>query len=250
MKIAVALTVLLVALPLAAADYEQLLLPVAPSVVWCGYDSRYETRLVAFNESTTISERVCAQGRCGDVKPMAAVEFTGDYAGGTPLPTWVYLPKQSAERMRMSLVVESTERSRPDERSYTELPVVRASEFTDKKMQFIGVRMDEGFRQTVRMYGLDGSEHGVVMMRVYPLDSSELLHECVHTLSPLSDERNAEGLLIRPSFGMECNMSDHLEATGERLRIELEPVTAGLKYWAFLSITNNKTQHFYTVLPR
>jgi hypothetical protein len=34
------------------------------------------------------------------------------------------------------------------------------------------------------------------------------------------------------------------------VRIELEPITPGLQYWAFISITNNKTQHFYTVLGR
>lgn len=69
-------------------------------------------------------------------------------------------------------------------------------------------------------------------------------------ISPLTSERTAEGRDVRPSFGMECNMSDHVPAEGQKVRIELEPVTPGLKYWAFLSITNNKTQHFYTVLPR
>lgn len=66
----------------------------------------------------------------------------------------------------------------------------------------------------------------------------------------MTSERTAEGRDVRPSFGMECNMSDHVPAEGQKVRIELEPVTPGLKYWAFLSITNNKTQHFYTVLPR
>jgi hypothetical protein len=241
---------LLVALPLSAADYEQVLLPVAPSVVHCGYDSRYETRLLAFNDAPARLERFCADGACRDLEPRTAQEFTGDYAGGLPLPAWVYLPKEKAKDVRMSLVVESSELSRLDERSYTELPIVRASEFTDGKMQFIGVRIDPDFRQTVRFYGLDGLAYGEVMMRVYPLGGGELLHECLHLIFPLTGEVDAEGRQTRPAFGMECDMADHLEANGQKVRIELEPITPGLKYWAFLSITNNKTQHFYTVLPR
>ena len=45
-------------------------------------------------------------------------------------------------------------------------------------------------------------------------------------------------------------MSEHVEANGQKVRIELEPLTEGMKYWSIISITNNRTQHFYTVLPR
>lgn len=250
MKSAVAALVVLAALPLLAADVEQFLLPVSPSVVHCGYESRYETRLMAFNQSAEDQEVLCAEEGCADVKPLATIEMTGGYAGGTPLPAYLYLPKDSAERLRMSLVVESSERSRLDERSYTELPIVSAKEFTKGKMQFVGVRVDEGFRQTVRMYGLDGRKDGAVMMRVYPMDSSDLLHSCVHIISPITEQQTADGRDLRPAFGMECDMSAHIAARNQKVRIELEPITQGLEYWAFISVTNNKTQHFYTVLGR
>ena len=250
MKPAVVALVIVAALPLLAADVEQFLLPVSPSVVHCGYESRYETRLMAFNQSDEVQDVLCADEGCAEVKPLATIEMTGGYAGGTPLPAYLYLTKESAERLRMSLVVESSERSRLDERSYTELPIVSSRDFTKKKMQFVGVRVDEGFRQTVRMYGLDGQTHGQVMMRVYPMDSSELLHSCVHDIWPITEERTAAGNDLRPAFGMECDMSEHIEVRNQKVRIELEPITEGLEYWAFISITNNKTQHFYTVLGR
>jgi hypothetical protein len=250
MKSTAVLVALVVTLPLLAADVEQFLLPVAPSVTYCGYESRYETRLVAFNASAETADQLCAEGRCAEVLPQAALDLGGDFAGGTPLPAWVYLPKASAERLSLSLVVESSERSRLDERSYTELPIVSSRDFTSKKMQFVGVRVDEGFRQTVRMYGLDSQKHGQVMMRVYPLDSSELLHSCVHDIYPMSSETTTDGRALRPAFGMECDMSEHIPVRGQKVRIELEPITPGLQYWAFISITNNKTQHFYTVLGR
>jgi hypothetical protein len=250
MKRALGALAIFAALPLLAADVEQFLLPVSPSVVHCGYGSRYETRLVAFNDSGDTADLLCATEGCVDVRPLATVELTGGYAGGTPLPAYVYLPKDSAKRLRMSLIIESSERSRLDERSYTELPVVSARDFTTKKMQFVGVRVDEGFRQTVRMYGLDGQKHGQVMMRVYPMDSGQLLHSCVHDLWPITDEKTASGGDLRPAFGMECDMSEHIPVRNQKVRIELEPITEGLQYWAVISVTNNKTQHFYTVMGR
>ena len=41
MKRALVALAILAALPLLAADVEQFLLPVSPSVVHCGYESRY-----------------------------------------------------------------------------------------------------------------------------------------------------------------------------------------------------------------
>ena len=250
MKSVVVALVLLVAVPLLAADVEQFLLPVSPSLVHCGYESRYETRLVAFNDNDLKTDLLCATGDCAAVQPLATVELSGGYAGGTPLPAYVYLPKDSAERLRMSLIVESSELSRLDERSYTELPIVSARDFMKGKMQFVGVRVDQGFRQTVRIYGLDGTKSGKLMMRVYPMDSSILMHSCVHEIHPITFEKTAEGNDLRPAFGMECDMSEHIAARNQKVRIELEPITEGLEYWAFISITNNKTQHFYTVLGR
>lgn len=249
MRIAVFLVALLAPVTLFAAEYEQLMLPIAPSVVHCGYESRYETRLLAYNADAEASATFCAEGRCNELRPNTGSELGGDYAGGTPLPAFLYVPKEVADDLRLSIMVESSERSRLDERAFTEIPVIRASQFREGKMQLVGVRMDPGFRQTVRMYGLDGSQHGEIMMRVFALGSGEKLHECVHYLSPLTSETTAEGLQLRPSFGMECDMSHHVLNDGTKVRIELESLTPGLKYWAFMSITNNKTQHFYTVLP-
>ena len=246
MKNAAILLTLLVASSAAASDLEQLLLPVGPSVVHCAYASRYETRLLAVNLAGERAERFCMNGDCRDVAPMIAQEFDGGYAGGLAAPLWVYVPKETAEKMRLSLVVESAQQAHPEERSFTEVPIVRASDFTSGKMQFIGVRIDPGFRQGVRVYGLT-QEPALLMMHVYSLETGEQIHECLHEIYPLSSEVTAEGLPLRPSYGMECDMSEELEHDGRKVRVELEPLTPGLKYWAFLTVTNNATQHFYTV---
>jgi hypothetical protein len=188
-------------------------------------------------------------GDCRDVAPMVAQEFNGGFAGGLPAPVWVYLPKEEAGKLRLSLVVESARQDSPEERSFTEIPIVRASDFTTDKMQFIGVRIDPGFRQAVRIYGL-GQETALLMMHVYSLETGEKIHECLHEIAPLSNEVTSDGLPLRPTMGMECDMGEELEHNGQKVRVEIEPLTPGLKYWAFLSITNNRTQHFYTVTAR
>jgi hypothetical protein len=36
----------------------------------------------------------------------------------------------------------------------------------------------------------------------------------------------------------------------DRIHIRLDPITPGLRYWAFVSVTNNETQNVTTVTPR
>ena len=239
---------LVLALPLAAAEYEKLMLPVAPSVVYCGYHSKYDTRLVAFNGNDRPVDRFCADEMCGALPAATGTVVLGEHIP-VPKPAFLYVPRDIARDMQMSLIVESSDVLRPEERSYTELPVVRESDFRDGKIQIVGVRMDDGFRKTLRIYGLNGSEGALVRVRVYALRASTPAYEHDYWLYP-SAERTADGLDAAPSFNMECDLTGYVENYGAPVRVELEPLTPGAKIWGFVSITNNVTQHFYTVVPR
>lgn len=54
-----ALVALLLPAAVLAHDYERFLLPVTPSTVFCGYQSRYVTRLMLFNNSDSPMSTVC-----------------------------------------------------------------------------------------------------------------------------------------------------------------------------------------------
>ncbi|MEA2492010.1 MAG: hypothetical protein QOH21_3802 [Acidobacteriota bacterium] len=233
--------VLVSALTVAADDFEKVLLTVAPSVVNCGYDSHYDTRLVVFNS------------RDREVRGLPAQ--TGAVIEGAdtmvPLPSFIYLRKEDANALSMSLLVESSDRKHPEARSFNELPVVREREFTAGKIQIPGVRMDEGFRKTLRIYGLDGHTATPVRVRVYSLAASKLLFEHDYSLMPAGPMFNAEGQQAAPAFNMECDLSNYwLETDGTPVRVEVEPLFPATKIWAFVSVTNNTTQHFYNVLPQ
>ena len=231
----------LLALPAAAADFERVLLPIAPSTVLCGYHSRFETKLVLFN--------LAGDRMAGELAPMTGAEVSGPQVM-VPLPAYRYVPKADVEALQMRLRIESSDQERLDERFYIDLPVVRESEFRTGKMQLYGVRVDPGFRQSLRIYALDGHNVTDVMMRVYPMDSNVLIREEPYRLYPEGDWVDSEGRMAGPSFTMKCDLSAYWELIGKQVRIELEPLDADARIWAFVSVTNNKTQSFYTVLPK
>jgi hypothetical protein len=240
MKKLVVFAFVLLALPVAAADFERVLLPIAPSTVMCGYHSRFETKLVVFNQADRLAD---------DLAPMTGREVSGPQVM-TPLPAYRYIPKADAEALQMRLRIESSDQEKLDERFFIDLPIVRESEFRTGKMQIYGVRVDPGFRQTLRIYGLDGHAATQVMMRAYPMDSNVLIREEPYWLYPEGDWVDSEGRMAGPSFTMECDLSKDWELIGRQVRVEVEPMDPNARIWAFVSVTNNKTQSFYTVMPK
>jgi hypothetical protein len=167
----------------------------------------------------------------------------------SPQPSYIYLPKADAAQLRLMLQTESGSINRDEERRFfTELPIVRDSDFKTGKMQFVGVRIDPNWRQSLRLYGLDGRDVADIVMRVYSMESGALMKEDTFHLWPLA-WANDLGLEAAPSFAMECDLSEDPSLIGHVVRIELEPVKAETRYWSFLSMTSNRTQHFYTQMP-
>ena len=39
-------------------------------------------------------------------------------------------------------------------------------------------------------------------------------------------------------------------AASETIRVEITPISPGLRFWAFAAITNNETQHVTTITPQ
>jgi hypothetical protein len=77
-------------------------------------------------------------------------------------------------------------------------------------------------------------------VRVYTNAGDTLLNELTATAVPMADH----GYLM---------LSDLLPgtiATDERVRIVVEPLEPDTPYWAFVSITNNETQHITISTPK
>ncbi|MCU1230413.1 MAG: hypothetical protein JWO97_3297 [Acidobacteria bacterium] len=239
---------LVLSTPLAAAEYERVMLPIAPMSMNCAYDSRYDVTLMIYNAGDHAVARPCGDASCGEVAAKSAIAITSSPMP-TPQPSFIYLPKADAANLQLVLRTESGSIDRnEDRRFFTELPIIRDSDFKTGKMEFVGVRIDPNWRQSLRLYGFDGHDVADIVMRVYAMNSGALIKEDTFHLWPLAWS-NDLGLAPAPSFAMECDLSEDPTLIGQLVRIELEPANAATRYWSFLSITSNRTQHFYTQLP-
>jgi hypothetical protein len=116
----------------------------------------------------------------------------------------------------------------------------------------------EGFRQTLRVYELDGTPRSaLVRIRLFRIDENrhwvsegpdELLGESVRMLSftPSDDD-----LIEYPGYAEVTDLSTIAPlGDAERIRVEIEPDTEGLRLWAFVTVIHNETQHATVISPQ
>ena len=107
------------------------------------------------------------------------------------------------------------------------------------------------FRSMLRVYDVDARDNAIVEVRFYTLTTNELL---ATTRSSLVSRTPASQFPVPfyPGYAQlsafETLLPKPVGTTA--LRIEIVPVTPGLRYWAFVSVTNNETQHFTTITPQ
>jgi len=135
----------------------------------------------------------------------------------------------------------------------TELPVIRKKELITRDAHLLNIPTDNRFRSTMRIYDPANKPGARVRIRYYSMVSDTLLHESEHTLEQAAPIGYPElDLPARPAYLQLDSLTTLFPALSqvERFRVEIEPLTPGLRYWAFVSITNNETQHVTTVTPQ
>jgi hypothetical protein len=221
------------------AGYERLVLSIAPSYSLCGYHSRYDTRLLLFNDGAAEGRLICFGDNCVPVAARKAVTVEGPITM-KPLPAFVYVPRDAADRMHLTLMVESSHQELGD-RAFAEIPILHESDFRPR-LQLLGVRVEEGFRVTLRIYGLDTPDDALSVMRVFDMETNELLHEEVYGFERFPNA---------PSMAMECDISEIGDSIkGRTLRIEVASSGDDVRIYAFASMTDNATQRFTIIMPK
>lgn len=242
-RLLVSLVLVLVAIPAHAgppAGYERVVLSVAPSYALCAHFSRYDTRLYVFNDGADTGRReVCFSGDCQRLAARKTTVINGPLTTN-PLPAYFYVPAEVADRVHLKLMVESTNHGIND-RAFTEIPVVRERDFK-QRIQLLGVRVDDGFRVTLRVFGLETPEGTLATMRLYDMQSNELLYEQIYGFQNFPDA---------PSVAMECDIGVlGWWVSGRDLRVEVESSREDAPIYAFVSTTDNTTQRFTTITPK
>jgi hypothetical protein len=163
----------------------------------------------------------------------------------------VFYPPENEQTIHFSLRVQDV--SRQAQTWGTEIPVVREHEFRTGRLSLPQVPLDARFRPMLRIYDVD-RDGGAVAIRYFDNDGVLLAQESVQFIVPEGSQR-PDGLFYYgywyPGWAQVGDfVARHPQLAGnDRVRIEVEP-PAGVHFWAFVSVTNNETQHVTLITPQ
>ena len=244
-----------------AADIaDRILLPVYLPPIDGAHGSRFETTLLIRNASDTairingLEEYDVCRILCPDPLYVRTIDpgelFWGGslFAGGNP-GIILYTERGKGQPLSFALRVQDVTRQLLT--WGTEIPIVREHDLRTGRMELLGIPMDPRFRQTLRIYAIAPTDASLVV-RLFemwglnphsPLER-EILVDTRRHVEPSSRE------VLYPGYAQIDLDKMFPELLGQRqYRIEIEPVTDGLLYWSFVSVTNNDTQHITVVSP-
>lgn len=137
----------------------------------------------------------------------------------------------------------------------TVIPVVRERDVFSSRAILLDVPADPRFRVALRVYDFDPAEDRQIRVRFYELSSNTVLAETVLVLTAAPQLQPPVDPKIYPAYPGAARITDvvssfpQLNAVKE-FRVELEPVTPGLRFWPLITVTNNETQHVTAITAR
>ena len=194
--------------------------------------------------------------------PCVVPSFVGDYApqkrrwspplSANPQYPGYLLRFDEAYARNVALSLRIRDVSRELETWGTALPVLTDEELLSGRIQLIDIASGNRFRQTLRIYEPEGSR-AQVRVKVYGESVVETLlgeQTVILETPPFNGPPGNLGLPIHPGYAqIDVATAFPAAAFYPRLRIEIQPTSALTRYWAFVSITNNETQHITAVIP-
>ncbi len=231
------------------ADYERFLLPILIEPTSGAHGSVWQSSFLLFNGSDVPLDFYpgdCTLPVCPSV-PIPSWEVypppTVYAAPGESSGRLFYVRRDSAADVSFALRVKDIQAQARAEG--TEVPVVRESDLKTGKTQLLDVPVDGNSRATLRMYEPDASGTGVVRVAVYSQDDATLLAHAdfVLAVGAVADPP------VEPGYARITDLAATFpELAGhDRVRVQLEPLSPGLRYWAFVTVANNETQFVTTI---
>lgn len=159
---------------------------------------------------------------------------------------FVIVPRDAAEEVHFNAIVRDV--SRPMASWGSELPVVRETEFRSE-IELLNVPAYPGYRSLLRIYSL-GSYPTPVLVNVdsmidgHHIASKTLtlssITPCAYLMPCTGDRPAAAATGMLDSLGL---------SPSERTAITIRSLD-GLPIWAFVTVTNNETQHVTMISPQ
>ena len=258
----------------AAADepvsYERVLLPVVvKGEVPGALGSRWTTQLSILNnvaQDVDVKGYVTAPRGCPilcNPSPLTrpAIAFYPAIAspGTVTQGAILLLDRRFSDSVEVHLRVQDI--SRQSQTWGTEVPVVREKGLYQGTLNLLDIPIGAAFRQTLRVYDVDARPDAVVRVRFYRVNpatdtTSEVLDPtppdllvAERTVHLTTEQRNGT-----PAYDLGYAEISNVGVLPElqnvdRIRIEVTSLTTGLRFWGFVSVTNNDTQHVTVISP-
>ena len=267
--LALAATILLAAHALAVTPppYQRVLVPISVADVPGANGALWTAELWGFNGNGTdnivhvepLPCLVIAMSRCATAFALPPGRSTRVLPYGTPPAPGVLMliPTHLAERTSFTLHVRDL--TRQSDSWGVQIPVVRERDFFTGPTHMTNIPFGSDYRQTLRIYAiLDGplsAQFRVKLFQVTGSTDDRLLTDQVITIDPPPVPPPNQ----IPSPLVQLTLTDLflIEIAGvNRVRVTIEPATEPtalrppVPYWAFVSITNNRTNDVTTVVPR
>lgn len=163
---------------------------------------------------------------------------------------FIYVRAEDASRVRFNSRVYDS--SRFQNTAGSEVPVVREPLFHTDSISLLNIPISSQYRHTLRIYDADARNGARVAIRIYAADDDQPRVAVTRTLFvPDNNFSTTSALLpVRPAYAQLDPMDLLTELDFRVMRIEVEPLDAGSRIWAFASITNNETNHVTVITPQ
>jgi hypothetical protein len=241
-----------------AAGFERVMVPIyLDGAVPGGHGSSWETEFYLRNngaENLEVAPWPCEFDFCLPVFPLTKIVLPGQTLRALPVffqpptgnPSRVFYLRRNVSAVA-SMHARIFDRSHDANDAGAEIPIIRDNELLTNTIRLHGVSLQPQFRIMLRVYEL-GQDESAFRVRVYeegagndaaPLREFELL-----TVSNETGEFRTQA-----AYGEYAALST-LMGSADELRVEVEPLTEGSRFWAFIAITNNETQRTTLVTPQ
>ena len=160
----------------------------------------------------------------------------------------LYTRHEHVDTLRLNLVVRDLSRS--DRSAGTHIPVVAEEDLFTTRLHLLNVPNAERFRHTLRVYDVDARQDAYVLVRVVDPTNDRVLAEFTRRfdIAPYAPAGPLEAP-SKPGYIEIGALTAEVPPNVREVRVEVEPLTPGLRFWAFVSTTNNETQAVTLSVP-
>jgi hypothetical protein len=137
----------------------------------------------------------------------------------------------------------------------TDIPAIRERDLYSDTTSLVNVRFDRGLRLMLRIYGIDVEAPASVRVRLLNVGFHQPLTGTSDEQEPILGERVVDLAADGPTFAFPLYVQLPLDnlfvlPDGMTTRVEIKPLTPGMKFWAFVAATNIETHHVTVIAPR